>query len=240
MFPFCLGCEVLFIDYGNKSIATDLRALPEHIQKAHPFPCAIHCTLQAASQRPNVVPISENEFAADLVDRLCHFQLIDVNVSPIVVRMFKDAQCEQEIVVTDEVILATSIQSKNDQDNVETVQLTENATELTPEGDPIPLVVRGIICYSNTSSDFYVQPESRGADGNYITEQLASAATFPEATDLKAGDLCAAQFVDDNNYYRAKVIGPKDNGKCLPLRSQISYSIETKQISDNRKTTALM
>lgn len=219
MFGYLLlsGCEVLFIDYGNKSIATDLRALPEHIQKS--FPCAIHCTLQAASQRPNVVPISADEFTkvtAELVNRLCHFQLIDANISPSVVRMFKDAQCEQEVVVTNEVVLPKPIQPKNDQDNVETVQLKENATDLievTPEKDLPPMVVRGIICWANSSSDFYVQPESRGVDGNFITEQLINAATFPQAIDLNAGDVCTAQFVDDDNYYRAEVIGPKDNGK---------------------------
>lgn len=209
-----LGCEVLFIDYGNKSIATDLRALPEHIQKAYPFPCAIHCTLQAACQRPNVVPISVNEFASVAVDRLRHFQLIDTNIRPSVVRMFKDPQCEQEIMVTNEAVVHKSVQPKKDQGNVETVQVIENALKvISLEEGLTPLLVRGIICFANSSSDFYVQPESRGADGNFITEHLISAATFPQATDLKAGDLCAAQFVDDNNYYRAKVIGPKNNGK---------------------------
>lgn len=215
------GCEVLFIDYGNKSIATDLRALPDHILRDYPYPCAIHCTLQAAHLRPDVHPISVDEFSSlsdEIFNRLCHFQLIEADSSPSVVRMFKDAQCEQEIVVTNATAVPKSTESQVDAACVELVQLTENVIpiEVQPLVDQSnPIVVSGLICWANSSSDFYVQPESRSADGKFIVEQLVGATEFSQATDLQIGDLCAAQFADDEIFYRAKVIVHNDNCKCL-------------------------
>lgn len=83
---------VFFVDFGNKATTRDLRTLPDAL---HAFaPCAIQCSLAAGTTLD--ATLSENEFQDEVSSlQCCYIQKVN-DFSPLV-RLFRDAECLEEI-----------------------------------------------------------------------------------------------------------------------------------------------
>ncbi|XP_050306722.1 maternal protein tudor-like isoform X2 [Anthonomus grandis grandis] len=58
----------------------------------------------------------------------------------------------------------------------------------------------------NSPSEFWVQMENCIDELEWIAEQLSGAEKFPELEDMSPGTLCAALYVDDEMWYRARIL----------------------------------
>lgn len=67
-------------------------------------------------------------------------------------------------------------------------------------------VVCAQLCWSILSTDFYVHPDDRKTECDLIAAQLVAADTFPTISYPAVGSIVAAKFVDDDLYYRAKIL----------------------------------
>ncbi|GLV42845.1 tudor [Carabus blaptoides fortunei] len=64
----------------------------------------------------------------------------------------------------------------------------------------------GFVSHLNSIAEFWIQLESSVPDLEMIVDRLASAETFPDLQDLSPGILCAANFPDDEMWYRARIL----------------------------------
>ncbi|XP_063828326.1 maternal protein tudor-like isoform X8 [Ostrinia nubilalis] len=181
------GTEVLFMDYGNASIANELRSLPDEL-KVKPA-----LSRKCALQKPRDIKtwsrkseIKFNELAAEGAT-IFNVQFIasgDISI----VELYLEGKSVTE----------------------ELVGLCEEQTEQPVSERPTPvgqdLHSDGIICHVNSVDEFYVQLNDTSADLDKVTDSLDGAAEFEAAPELKVGALCAAFWDDDEQWYRAKIL----------------------------------
>lgn len=178
------GTEVLFMDYGNASIANELRSLPDEL-KIKPA-----LSRKCALQKPRDVKswsrkseIKFNELAAEGAT-IFNVQFIasgDISI----VELHLDGKS-----VTEELVCLC-----------EEHPSTERPT---PVGQD--LLSSGKVCYVNSVDEFYVQLDDNVADVDKIIDRLSGAADFESATELKVGSLCAAFWEEDEQWYRSKIL----------------------------------
>lgn len=184
------GAEVYLIDFGNEVTSTDLRVLPEALH--HFEPCAMRCSLATPTTESDVVRLSETEFENVVYALKCCYAVIVEEERPskdsTVVRLFRDAECLDEIKVAEAAAAAV-------------VTTTSETTKPSATDEEMQL---GEVCWSLSSVDFYVQMADQRDALNDVAERLENAATFPTMTDPTVGSICAAHF--DGAYYRAKVL----------------------------------
>lgn len=194
----------MFIDYGNTSKSNDLRKLPEYLENI--LPCAIHCSLQQEVV-PNVSPntsstiIKESEFKSYFDDKLTHlwnFELVESSVDVTIVRIFYDVECEQEIMVINDV-------------DEKLPSVTAEKSESVIDNITMP-VICAEICWFVSITNFYIQPESRSNEKDMITNELLLADSFPVLHNPKVDAICAAKFSEDDCYYRAQIMAVNEDG----------------------------
>ncbi|XP_026316953.1 maternal protein tudor-like isoform X3 [Hyposmocoma kahamanoa] len=178
------GTEVLFMDYGNASIANELRSLPSELKMKPAL------SRKCALQKPRDVKswsrkseIKFNELAAEGAT-IFNVQFIasgDISI----VELHLDGKS-----VTEELVCLC-----------EDHPSTERPT---PVGQD--LLSSGKICYVNSVDEFYVQLDDNVADVDKIIDRLSGAADFESAMELKVGSLCAAFWEDDEQWYRSKIL----------------------------------
>lgn len=178
------GTEVLFMDYGNASIANELRSLPSEL-KTKPA-LSRKCALQKPRDIKSWSRKSEikfNELAAEGAT-IFNVQFIASGDISIVELHLEGKSVTEELVCLCE-----------DHPSIE---------RPTPVGQD--LLSSGKICYVNSVDEFYVQLDDNIADVDKVIDKLSVAADFESATDLKVGSLCAAFWEEDEQWYRSKIL----------------------------------
>lgn len=178
------GTEVLFMDYGNASIANELRSLPGDL-KIRPA-----LSRKCALQKPRDVKswsrkseIKFNELAAEGAT-IFNVQFIasgDISI----VELHLDGKS-----VTEELVCLC-----------EDHPSTERPA---PVGQD--LLSSGKICNVNSVDEFYVQLDDNVADVEKVRDRLSGAADFESAPELKVGSLCAAFWEEDEQWYRSRIL----------------------------------
>ncbi|XP_052741702.1 maternal protein tudor isoform X2 [Bicyclus anynana] len=178
------GTEVLFMDYGNASIVSELRSLPEELQSKPAL--SRKCALQ---KPPNVKAWSRksevkfNELAAEGATIF--------NV--------------QFIAAGDISIVDLFLEGKSVSDELAALCEEHPASERpTPVGQD--LHSSGKICYINSLEEFYVQLDDSLANLDIVNEKLNGAEDFETVGDLKVGSVCAALWNEDERWYRCKIL----------------------------------
>ncbi|KAF6206315.1 hypothetical protein GE061_017546 [Apolygus lucorum] len=184
--------EVLFLDYGNVSPATEFRVLPIELS-AFPF-LSWHCSLNMED-----TPAINNHFKS-LVD--------DGTVFDISFREKKGNVWVVQLTVNNVSPFDSTTIPENR--NVEIpVATAENIVEV--QARPIlpalgkPLYKDCVLCHSNGPYDFYVQTDDDHIQIEEMANSLFEAGTFPKIDAVKKGDFVVAQFSEDDAYYRAVV-----------------------------------
>ncbi|KAL0822320.1 hypothetical protein ABMA28_004423 [Loxostege sticticalis] len=181
------GTEVLFMDYGNASIANELRSLPDEL-KVKPA-LSRKCALQKPRDIKTWSRRSElkfNELAAEGAT-IFNVQFIasgDISI----VELYLEGKSVTE----------------------ELVGLYEEQTEQPVSERPTPvgqdLHNNGKICHVNSVDEFYVQLDDSSAELDKITDRLYSAPEFEPVSELKVGSICAAFWDEDEQWYRARIL----------------------------------
>ncbi|CAG4962766.1 unnamed protein product [Colias eurytheme] len=178
------GTEVLFMDYGNASIANELRSLPDDL-KTKPA-LSRKCALQKPRDIKSWSRRSEikfNELAAEGAT-IFNVQFIasgDISI----VELYLEGKS-----VTEELVGLCEEQPASERP--------------TPVGQD--LHTSGKICYVDSLNEFYVQLDDSEADLDKVTDNLSNSADFEPIAKLKVGSLCAAFWAEDEQWYRAKIL----------------------------------
>lgn len=178
------GTEVLFMDYGNASIANELRNLPDEL-KVKPA-LSRKCALQKPRDIKSWSRKSEikfNELAAEGAT-IFNVQFIASGDISIVELYLEGKSVTEELVGL-----------------CEEVPISERPT---PVGED--LHNNGKICYVNSVEEFYVQLEDSVDELDKVIEKLGDAAEFEPISELKVGSICAALWFEDEQWYRAKIL----------------------------------
>ncbi|CAF4926518.1 unnamed protein product [Pieris macdunnoughi] len=197
------GTEVLFMDYGNASMANELRSLPDDL-KTRPA-LSRKCALQKPREIKSWSRRSEikfNELAAEGAT-IFNVQFIasgDISI----IELFLEGKS-----VTEELVGLCEEQPASERPS--------------PVGQD--LLSNGKICYVNTLNEFYVQLDDSGTKLDKVTESLDDGATFEAAPELKVGSVCAAFWVEDAKWYRAKILEFCDVGSHVQF---IDYGNKSK------------
>ncbi|XP_068618170.1 maternal protein tudor-like isoform X2 [Battus philenor] len=184
------GTEVLFMDYGNASIANELRSLPDEL-KVKPA-LSRKCALQKPRDIKSWSRKSEikfNELAAEGAT-IFNVQFIAAGDISIVELYLEGKSVTEELVgLCDE------------------HPMTERPT---PVGQD--LHASGRICHVSSLEEFYVQLSEFASILDKITKELDNSEQFEQATDLKVGSLCATLWTEDGKWYRARILESCDVG----------------------------
>ncbi|CAH2981454.1 unnamed protein product [Chilo suppressalis] len=184
------GTEVLFMDYGNASIANELRSLPDEL-KAKPA-LSRKCALQKPRDIKSWSRKSEvkfNELAAEGAT-IFNVQFIasgDISI----VELYLEGKS-----VTEELVGLCEEQPISERP--------------TPVGQD--LHSSGKISYVNSIDEFYVQLDNASSEIDKVTESLMGGADFESISELKVGSVCAAFWTEDEQWYRAKILEFCDGG----------------------------
>ncbi|CAH2039405.1 unnamed protein product, partial [Iphiclides podalirius] len=178
------GTEVLFMDYGNASMASELRSLPDEL-KIKPA-LSRKCALQKPRDVKSWSRKSEIKFNELAAEGATIFNVQFIAAGDIsIVELYLDGKS-----VTEELVgLCDEVPS------------TERPT---PVGQD--LHSSGKICYVNSVDEFYVQLDESASVLEKVTQELCGSSQFDQVSDLKVGSVCAAFWADDEQWYRAKIL----------------------------------
>lgn len=181
--------KVLFVDYGNTSIASEFRALSGKLASFPP--CAIHGSLF-----PRVEGSSGYSQAATA--------------------KFIELSQGGEMLYTCEFVGGNEDDPRPaclyiGEDKVADLlkDVVESASEHTEANAGGPTAT---ILWVNSPDDFYIQTNAVGDALDVISGQLEGVADLPPLEVVTPGDIVLAQFVDDEEWYRSKVLEKTDEG----------------------------
>ncbi|CAG4946762.1 unnamed protein product [Parnassius apollo] len=178
------GTEVLFMDYGNASIANELRSLPDEL-KVKPA-LSRKCALQKPRDIKSWSRKSEIKFNELAAEGATIFNVQFIAAGDIsIVELYLEGKS-----VTEELVGLCEEHSI--------------AERPTPVGQD--LHTSGKICYVNSLDEFYVHLDESAATLEKITEELCECPQFEQVSDLKVGSLCAAFWTEDEQWYRARIL----------------------------------
>ncbi|XP_063535748.1 maternal protein tudor-like isoform X2 [Cydia strobilella] len=178
------GTEVLFMDYGNASIATELRTLPDEL-KLKPA-LSRKCALQKPRDVKSWSRKSEIKFNELAAEGRTIFNV-------------------QFIASGDISIVELYLEGKS-----VTEELVGLCEERPPAERPKPvgqdLHSKGKLCYVHALDEFYVHLDDKTADLDKVTERMVDVDEFESAAALKVGSICAAYWAEDEQWYRGKIL----------------------------------
>lgn len=178
------GTEVLFMDYGNASIANELRSLPDEL-KVKPA-LSRKCALQKPRDVKSWSRKSEVKFNELAAEGATIFNIQFIAAGDIsIVELYLDGKS-----VTEELVGLC-----------EEIPTTERPT---PVGQD--LHSSGKVCFVNSLDEFYVQLDESASVLDKITQELYDCPQFDEVSDLKVGSVCAAFWAEDEQWYRGRVL----------------------------------
>lgn len=196
------GLKVFFIDYGNTFMAKNIRALPENIAELQQLlkkcsmklPSGVKEWSEQAEKKFTEIALSENIFTVQLSQpgRKATVELFmdDRNIGDELAELCEKGAPTSSII--DEHEISHAIQTP------QPVSLLSNVSAREP----------AYISHVNSMDDFYIQLAAKAEGLEVMVVNLQAAYDLPEISmdQIKEGDICAAKFVNDGFYYRAKVL----------------------------------
>lgn len=186
------GTRVIYIDYGNSAVSTEIRAIPEDLASIPPL--SRKCCLELPSQveewseqaREEFVKLAAEGATIFLLDvlkeqetSLVKLTLNDQNVADILGSM-----CERTSPV-----------------------IEERLPPLGEENSP-----NVVVSHINSPSEFWIQAESSISELEVMSDHLRDAESFLMLNSLDVGTVCAARYPEDGYWYRAKIIARCEEG----------------------------
>ncbi|KYN31432.1 Maternal protein tudor [Trachymyrmex septentrionalis] len=186
------GTQVIYIDYGNSAISTEIRTIPEDLASIPPLSrkCCLELPLQVVEwseqAREKFVKLAADGATIFLLDvlkdqetSLVKLTLDGQNVADILGNM-----CEQNLPV-----------------------IEERLPPLGEENSPNVMV-----SHINCPNEFWIQAESSISELEVMSDRLRDAESFLALNNLDVGMVCAARYPEDGYWYRAKIVGHCEEG----------------------------
>lgn len=170
--------SILFMDYGNTDTITD-NSLIKSMGEFDQIPAyAIPCSLPLEAKDRNEWSEESCQLIKDLVDDSFEFEYVCKGKCNNFVKLYQgDRDVMQELIRNGYAI------------KLDTIKSGENC----------------YVSHVNSISDFYIQMESDCSALEIMADYLMDESRFEVMTDIKEGVVCAAKFLDDGAWYRAKI-----------------------------------
>lgn len=196
------GTQVIYIDYGNSSISTDIRTIPEDLAVIPPL--SRKCCLELPSQIKEWSEEACEEFVKLAADGATIFHL--------------EILKEQEISV---IKLTIDDQNVADILALKCEQLPVIEERLPPLGEEnLPNVV---LSYIYSPDEFWIQAESDISELEVMSDRLGNAESFLTLNNHAIGTVCAAIYPEDGYWYRAKIIERNENTDNTSAATKVLY-----------------
>ncbi|XP_015430080.1 PREDICTED: maternal protein tudor [Dufourea novaeangliae] len=178
--------RVIYIDYGNSATSTEIRAIPADLTNVPPL--SRKCRLVMPEGITEWSETACEEFVRLAADGATIF-LLDV--------LTDDDTSLVKLTLNDENV--TDMLAKFCQYHPPITE--ERLPPLGEENSPNVFITR-----VSSLDEFYIQAESSTTDSNMMLERLQAAPSFLPLNTFEVGTICAAKFLDDGNWYRAKIL----------------------------------
>lgn len=186
------GTQVLYIDYGNSAVSTEIRTIPEDLASIPPL--SRKCCLELPSQVEVWSERAREEFAKLAADGATIF-LLDIlkEQETSLVKLTLDGQNIADILG----------------DMCERISpvIEERLPPLGEENSPNVMV-----SHINSPSEFWIQAESSISELEIMSDCLRDAESFLPLNSLDVGTVCAARYPEDGCWYRAKIVAHREEG----------------------------
>ncbi|KYN20203.1 Maternal protein tudor [Trachymyrmex cornetzi] len=186
------GTQVIYIDYGNSAISTEIHTIPEDLASIPPL--SRKCCLELPSQVAEWSEQAREEFVKLAADGATIF-LLDV---------LKDQETSLVKLTLDGQNVADILGNMCEQ-NLPVIE--ERLPPLGEENSPNVMV-----SHINCPNEFWIQAESSISELEVMSDRLRDAESFLMLTNLDVGMVCAARYPEDGYWYRAKIVGHCEEG----------------------------
>lgn len=176
---------VQFIDYGNTDALTDTTDIKEMSVFPDIEPLCIPCALAIKPRGTADWVDAANAFFNASYTKTVHFEYITKSPSKNFIRLFIDGIDVANRLIEDDFA---------------------RPLETVPSGETC------FVSHVNNLSDFYIQMEQDAKGLDLIESYLADNEQLPVIKEFIPGLICAALFLDDENWYRAKLEAKRENG----------------------------
>ncbi|CAL7945702.1 unnamed protein product [Xylocopa violacea] len=184
--------RVIYIDYGNSATSTEIRAIPADLADIPPL--SRKCSLVMPEGITEWSEKACEEFVALAADGATIF-LLDV---------LKEDETS---------LVKLTLDGKNVADVLAEFCehyppiIEERLPPLGEENSPNVFISR-----VNSPDDFWIQTESSTTDLNMMLDRLQAAPTFVPLNTSEVGTICAANYSEDGQWYRAKILSKSEHG----------------------------
>jgi hypothetical protein len=185
------GVLVLFLDYGNRSVSTELRSLPEDLISVPPL--AKCCSLSFPKGVKEWSAAAQEMFVEKVGDGSTRFQV--------------------EILEEGHIAVVSLLNRGH--------RIEEELLNLSPGIDEVSTLhmkaLKSYACVSHviSPSEFWIQLEELLPHVDEVTTKLNESECLPILNDIEEGVLYVAQFSEDGNWYRAHVLS--QNKDCVEV-----------------------
>lgn len=186
------GTQVIYIDYGNSAVSTEIRAIPEDLASTPPL--SRKCCLELPSQVKEWSEQAREEFVKLAADGATIF-LLDV---------LKEQETSLVKLTLDGQNVANILGSMCEQNSP---VIEERLPPLGEENSPNVMV-----SHINSPNEFWIQAESSISELEVMSDCLRDAESFLTLNSLDVGTVCAARYPEDGYWYRAKIIAYREEG----------------------------
>lgn len=204
--------EVFFLDYGNHTLSTELRCLPEDLISVPPLAkCCSLCLPDGVTEWS----VAANEKFIERAGGGFKFQ----------VKILEEADCALVSLLEDGQTVEEGL--------LNLCMTVDKAPTICVKPSKLYAWVSHVI----SPREFWIQLENSLLHLNEISGQVAESENFPTLNDIEEGVLCVAQFPEDGNWYRARILS-HSNG-CVEViyvdYGNTAISTELRELSDELK-----
>ncbi|XP_012147140.2 protein tudor isoform X1 [Megachile rotundata] len=184
--------RVIYIDYGNSATSTEIRAIPPDLANVPPL--SRKCSL--------VMPQGITEWSQKACEEFVRLAADGATI------FLLDVLKEDETSLVKLTLNGNNVTDllANFCERYPPI-IEERLPPLGEENSPNVFITR-----VNSPNDFWVQTESSITDLSIMADRLQAAHSFLPLNTFETGTICAAQFSEDNQWYRAKILSHSENG----------------------------
>ncbi|XP_011311904.1 maternal protein tudor isoform X2 [Fopius arisanus] len=180
------GTNVIYIDYGNSAVSTEIRQIPEDLAAIPPL------------SRKCCLPLPEgieqwSEKACEEFSRMA-----DDGATIFILDVIEEGETSKVKLILEGVDISIDLIGLCEKP-VATIE--ERLSPLGEETSP-----NVVVSHAVSPSEFWLQADCKIAELELMAEPLINAQSFLPLTTLSEGTICAAKFPEDNHWYRAKIL----------------------------------
>lgn len=185
------GTRVLYIDYGNSAVSTEIRTIPEEMATVPPL--SRKCRLQ--------LPPGVREWSKEASEKFVKLGADGATV------FLLDVQSEGETSVVSLTLDGVDVAEELAKLCEVLPVIDERLPPLGEENSP-----NVVVSHVNSPSEFWTQAEMNMGELEIMAGRLIDAKSLLPLAVFDEGTICAALFPDDGEWYRARIISHGETG----------------------------